>query len=297
MPRRRGRDAGLGGKQVLGGAYQPIAYLKLLPKNLESVLLFVVPEARRNSIWERLAFRCQRAGVELTNSSSSQTLTAANASQYHRLAITGWDALLNRLEEALISADDRSTTNDVVQLRGLCEMMDDQAFLPLHADEITNLNVPRRIIDYSNLVQEIADIAVQQGICRRDKLRPTHRWYGAGAYLLLGKLGMWFGVDAERWARLGVSPIWCEFSSDEDFGKSRIVRERLRGWNVSLPQRAYDDGRSVVIPIVLKCGVEKHLVTKHAVAQLQQIRGLLDLSEPSPTQEPKLLGVGIQESQ
>jgi hypothetical protein len=59
------------------------------------------------------------------------------------------------------------------------------------------------------------------------RLRPTHRWYGAGTYLWLGKLGMWFGVDAERWGRLGVSPIWCEFSSDENFGKARIVRERL----------------------------------------------------------------------
>jgi hypothetical protein len=96
---------------------QPIAYLKLLPKNLESVLLFVVPEARRNSIWEELAFRCRCAGVELTNSSSSSTLTTANASECHRLAVTGWRTLLNRLEEALISADDRSTANDVVQLR------------------------------------------------------------------------------------------------------------------------------------------------------------------------------------
>lgn len=271
---------------------QPIAYLELLPTNLESVLLFVVPEARRNSIWQELAFRCKCAGVELTNSSSSQTLTTADASQYHRLAVTGWHGLLNRLEEALISADDRSTANDVAQLRGLCEAMDAQAFLPFHADEITNINVPRRIIDYSNLVQEIADIAVQQGICSRENLRPTHRWYGAGAYLWLGKLGMWFGVDAERWARLGVSPIWCEFNSDENFGKSRIVRERLRGWNVNHPQRAYDDGPSVIIPIILKCGVEKQVVTKCAVEQLRELRGLLNSSEVLPTQEPKLFEGG-----
>jgi hypothetical protein len=105
----------------------------------------------------------------------------------------------------------------------------------------------------------------------------------------------WFGVDAETWARLGVSPIWCEFSSDENFGKSRIVRERLRGWNVSLPQRAYDDGRSVVILIVLNCGVEKQVVTKLSVEQLRQLRGLLDLSEPSRTLEPKVFEGGIQE--
>jgi hypothetical protein len=174
--------------------------------------------------------------------------------------------------------------------------MDAQAFLPLQANEITNINVPRRIVDYSNLVQEVADMAVQQGICSRENLRPTHRWYGAGTYLWLGKLGMWFGVDAERWARLGVSPVWCEFSSNENFGKSRIVRERLRGWNVLLPQRAYDDERSVVIPIVLKCGVEKQVVTKLAVEQLRQLRDLLDLDETLQTQEPKLFDGRIQES-
>jgi hypothetical protein len=266
---------------------QPVEYLRLLPKTLEALLLFVVPEARRDSIWQELALRCKCAGIELSDSTSTPTLATAKVSELHRLAVTGWHTLLNRLEEALISADDRSTASDVAQLRGLCDAMDSQAFLPLRADEITNINVPRRMIDYSNLVQEIADVAVQQGTCSRENLRPTHRWYGAGTYLWLGKLGMWFGVDAERWGRWGVSPIWCEFSPDENFGKARIVRERLRGWNVSLPQRAYDDGRSVVIPIVLQCGVEKHVVTKLAVEQLRQLRGLLEVNH-SCTEETKL---------
>lgn len=268
---------------------QPLGYLNLLPEKLESVLLFVVPETRRNSIWQELSFRCQGVGIDLKDVSSTPTLTSAKVAESHWLAVTGWETLLNRLEEALISADDRSTANDVVQLRGLCEAMDAQAFLPLRPDEITNLNMPRRIIDLSNLVQEIADVAVQQGICSRERLRPTHDWYSAGTYLWLGKFGMWLGVDAENWARLGISPMWCYFDSSEEFGKARVVRELLRGWNGSSLHRAYDNNdRSVIIPIVLKCGAEKQVVTKDAVEQLRVLRELLNPNGALPRSEAKL---------
>jgi len=255
---------------------QPVAYLKLLPKDLESLLLFVVPEARRNLIWDQLTSRCQSAGIKLSSLSSSPAVTSAVVSKRHRLAVTGWHTLLGKLEDALLSADERSTASDVAQLRGLCEAMDAQAFLPLRADELSDQTVPRRIIDYSNLVREIANAAIQERVCKKDGLLPTHGWYSAGQYLKLGRFGMWLGVEAESWARWGASPVWCYFSRGT-FGKANLVRELLHGWNGRSLQRAYeeDDG-SVIVPIILKNGVEKEEITKSAVEQLRVLHKLLN---------------------
>ena len=50
---------------------QPNAYLERSPDNSPSVLLFVAPEARLNTLWPELCRRIERTGIELAPDSKS----------------------------------------------------------------------------------------------------------------------------------------------------------------------------------------------------------------------------------
>ncbi len=47
------------------------------------------------------------------------------------LCVTDWNSLLNVIETELDASGDYRTKSDVIQLKGLCDQMDEEAFLPI----------------------------------------------------------------------------------------------------------------------------------------------------------------------
>ena len=69
-------------------------------------------------------------------------------------------------------------------------------FLPLREDEVTDVNVARRLINYSDSIEEIVARLVTDGIASTKGLRPAHGYTSAGRYLGVHvKFGLWLGVD------------------------------------------------------------------------------------------------------
>ena len=195
---------------------QPVDYLKALPEDRPTALLFIVPEQRITTVWSELKKRCCDARLDLTDESSRRVRIGSRF-----MLVASWNHILDLLRNAAVAGGHEAIERDVLQLRGLTDRVDSNAFLPLRPDEITEVRTAQRLINYSDLVESITDRLVKNGIAdRRDanrrQLRPTHGWYTAGRYLLMhGRFGLWLGVELKVWRDSGITPLWWRLRNDE----------------------------------------------------------------------------------
>ena len=179
---------------------QPVAYLKRLPENDPSVLLFVAPAARNELLWAELCRRVSESPSSMTLESfhKAEALRSAVAGGARRLMLTSWTSLLDRMATQAAAAEDSHTESNIGQLRGLAVLEDDDAFLPLRREEL-GLEFPRRMLSLRRLVDEATDRGVGAGWANTEGLRVTPQEWGYGRYLKLGGEDTWFGIDFEDW--------------------------------------------------------------------------------------------------
>ena len=112
---------------------QPNTYLARLPEDTHSALLFVVPAQRIETLWPEL---CRRAEEQhelrfISDDPTSGELRGVSIDDNgHKMLLTSWRAVLERMESQASLAGDRAAVRDLEQLRGLTERMDSDAFLP-----------------------------------------------------------------------------------------------------------------------------------------------------------------------
>jgi hypothetical protein len=263
---------------------QPVTYIRELPPGIGSLVLLVVPEARRQIVWDEVVSRCRNNKVPIGDVQKLETFVAAGIDAEHFLAATSWSALLNALATAASLAAEVESLNDIAQLSGLCKRMDEEGFLPLRSEEITNLGMARRIINLADLPFSIVDEAENQGLCDKKGLREVAYRYGAGRYVRIGKYSAWVGFNALQWKRLGVSPISVNFYPE--YCPIAEVRTSLSRFRNTTPPRCFDmevrNYKWVVVPIFLTAGVEKHRIIEDAVLQIRELWDELRVKEPLP---------------
>jgi hypothetical protein len=253
---------------------QPTTYLRELPTGQSSVLLFIVPETRRKLVWDDLARRCEKAEIQVADVCTDTQIWISSVNDTHKLGVTSWSYILSVLASATIEERDASAHNDVVQLRGLCERMDAEAFLPLTSEELSNLEMPRRIMDLSYLPIDIVAEATKAGYCDMKNQRETSSRYGSGKYVRIGRFSTWVAFDAAAWRDLGRSPMWLQFYSD--YNNLTEVRELLTPLRVSHPPMCFDFNGYVCVPLMLPTGVERNVVIRKAVEQVGRVAELLN---------------------
>jgi hypothetical protein len=219
------------------------------------------------------------------------TLHFAEVGGQHFLAVTSWSAMLEAFSTAASLAAETYSLNDIAQLSGLCKTMEEEAFLPLRSEELTNLGMARRIINLSDLPFGIINEAVNQGLIDRKGTRETPQRYGSGSYVRIGGYSAWFGFHAYQWQRLGVSPMWVNFYAP--YSPVAEVRNALLRFRNATPPRCFDveagGYKWIAVPIFLTTGVERHRVIEDAVGQIRELRdelGVLGTSTATPNLKP-----------
>ena len=246
---------------------QPVAYLEALPDDMSSALVFIVPHQRVYGLWSELRDRCRRNAVELGTESRTPSIIWASAGN-RTLAITSWKHILGKLEQAAVDGGHSALRQDIVQLRGLTDQMDAAEFLPLREDEVTDVNVARRLMNYTQLIEAIVGRLVAEGIAKKLRTWHTYTWVGRNLRLH-AKFGLWLGVDLWAWRKWGVTPLWSEHNTNDSVsGLEGKVRQAKQ-----LFDNAEENNGWLYIPIRLTTGVERDRVIDDAV---RQMRGMAD---------------------
>ena len=144
-------------------------------------------------------------------------------------------------------------------------------FEPLRAEELTDVRVPLRLLNYGGLIDAIADRMVRDGIAVTKGLRAV----GFGRSMRVhGRLEVHLKASPTAWHKHGATPLWCDYWCAEDVAQS--LGAQLDGATV------LGSGESVVvrIPIHLKGGVERDAVIDDAVERMRDIADALSKARP-----------------
>lgn len=248
---------------------QPVQYLAALPDedDLPSGLVFILPEQRIPTVWEELKRR-SRDAYEFGNESTLDTMTQLQMGT-RRMCVTSWQHVLDLLERISPSDEVRF---DVLQLGGLARFGESDGFPPLCVEEFSDGGMPKRMLDYSKLVQPIVDQLKSRGLIRPKYFRLTHDWNDIGrSFNWFDESEFWLGVALVPWMNTGITPLWLrvypgKYSNlGEHYHRLEEFFEEVQKGTDSLGySRKY-------IPIRLRTGVDRGGVIRDAADQVQCI--------------------------
>lgn len=256
---------------------QPVAYLNRLPAGQAAVLVFVAPAWRRTLLWAELVGRCRGAGVDLGEERSvSSELIYRKIGEHHLLVLVSWRILLNHLHFELNAEGDRSATADVAQMQGLCDRMDQAAFLPIRSEELTPA-IPSRLLQLNGVVDDVAERAFRDGLA----VVGGNRSGGAGQYsrpMVLSEFGCYLQVSSQHWSSTRSTPLWFlvqDIRPDRAWVLTPRVRNALAQLEHEDPPRVVYGMNEALIPITVPLGVERPAVVEGVFQQLLAIAEFL----------------------
>jgi len=266
--------------------HQPSGYITLSNQYNVGLVLFVVPEARKYSVWKKVLERCETNAS--AKSQGNSAMLWAELCSNHYIGITTWSTVLCRLEKAC--GDDQERRDDIKQLQGLTDAMDIAVFSPL-SEMDTSKDIARRFNNYLDLPRDILAEADRQKLCKTKRITKESQGLNfhakdgltaafAGQYAEFGPVEIWVGLDTRLWALHGASPIWCILERDIDVA---LARKALRTWLERTPRLAYEDNNNkwISIPIFLAVNVDKGDVVQDTVKQLRRLHSKLNQSVKS----------------
>ena len=218
---------------------QPVHYLKLLAGYIQpSVLLMVVPAARQETVWRELLRRLEAEKISVTSRDASVGVVRSIKTGIGPiLALTSWGKLLSAIDAEL--TDEPQARNDLLQLRALCDAADNQAFVPISPEHVTDQQTPAFFLQLNSIVQGAVDLAVTEGFLSIKKLLPQSSWERVGRYIRFpgaSDVGAWFGTEFTLWKDQGSTPLWLVFThggsvfADGEWQRDPEIRVVLESW-------------------------------------------------------------------
>ena len=252
---------------------QPVQYLVALPDDLPSGLMFILPERRIPSVWDELKRR-SRDAYEFGNESSSESVTLLQMGT-RTLCVTSWREVLKSLKQVNLSDALRS---DVLELDGLVKFGELDGFPPLRGQELSAVSIPKRMIDFRQLVKDIVAKLEYRGIARTKGPSPIADWNDTGRYFeVLKKYKVWLGVTLVPWRKTGITPLWLRVYPGDNPNLGEHYRRLGEFFEVA---EAGND--ATYLPIRLRTGVEREEVIRDAADQVQRIaERFREITEPT----------------
>ena len=255
---------------------QPNNYLARLSDGGPAALLFVVPEARLETLWSEVyRLADQEYGLE-SKDGSGQLRSASIVDTECHLVMTSWRALLDRMAAHAGAVGDTRISGDIVQLRGLTEQMDTDAFLPLRPEEL-GPEVPRRMMNLTRLVNDATNRMIEVGWVDVTGLRVTPLETGYGRYIRLSEVFCRFGVNLEHWARRHDTPLWVWLYNFDHLDDPAADRNEIARGLESMNAIDLGPGPSngLLVPIDLPTRVEYDRVLDTVSEQLERIGSMI----------------------
>jgi hypothetical protein len=198
------------------------------------------------------------------------------------LALTSWTNVLSVLEHEAV--DDPGARGDLIQLRALCDAVDNEAFAPPSREQLSDQRTAAFIVQLGAVVQAAVDLAVTQNVLSINRLRPQASWQWIGRYAKMPGdhgAGAWIGIHFALWKTHGATPLWLVFSETE-FGRAPEVRRLIEPWAAKNNMLATPVHGGFAIALDVPAGEEKEGVVRALVDKLRAIARVLDVLPRKP---------------
>ncbi len=272
---------------------QPASYLRQLAAcSQPTVLLVVGPAAREHTLWRALSRRLHDAEIGVSELDPAPGILRSARTQLGPvLALTSWTNVLSSLEHKAV--DDPVARGDLVQLRGLCDAADRDAFVPVSATALSDQRTPAFMLQLSSIVQAAVDCAIAGNTLSTDRLRPQASGERIGRYVWVPrnqKAGAWFGVHLVLWKAHG-TPLWLLFE-DTEFGRAQDVRRLIDPWADKNGILTATINHAFAIAVDILIGEERSVVVRSVADEIKAIAEVLDAlpARPVAGSEPKGTG-------
>ena len=278
---------------------QPVTYIKRLNPDKTSILLFLVPSKRLESIWNEIINRCKDSGIAVYSEIRNDYQISANLNENNYIAIIDWNSLLTLIETELDNAGDYLIKSDLLQLKGLCNQMDEESFLPIDSVEISPM-IAKRNMQFYDILNEVKNIGVSKGIYSKEGLTSGGGIYYYTNYFKIDEFFYGLKFDNESWSKRFNTPIWLEVygkgwrSSPEE---RPIVKKALSDLESYEQNRLFFDQSNVaLIPLKIELGVEKNKVVESLILQIEEINHILNENYRKLTKIHRDLGIKNDET-
>lgn len=248
---------------------QADGYFGQLDEAGPGVLLFIAPDSRIDTLWAEIRRQMETSekGIRLEIiETGDRTRRAGIVGSDKQLMLVSWALLLDAL--AVAASGDAKVSSDILQLRGLAQRQDTEAFLPIHPVEFAH-SLPRRLLGLHRLIDDVVDgHGVPQGWMTTKGLRATAKRYGYGRYFqLVGVPGTFFlATDFGQWAKKVATPLWLRIDPPVPIDATRIGARAP--WTV---EHGYK-----FMPIHLRTGLEYAAVLEDVVRQVKTVEDMID---------------------
>ena len=191
-------------------ANQPNTYLRRLKENNGKGLIFVCPEARRTSLWAKLNDLCEGNKIKKI----SDTCVEVDGV---KLAITTWAEIIEGLM-LVASSVAVELIHDIKQLKGYCEQLDRDAFIPFSDDDLSAL-MANKAERYYQVLDEVIDLlcADERFETSTKNLKASPSRKGYVRYLYLDDFSIALKYDRELWKNPTTieTPFWISMRDGE----------------------------------------------------------------------------------
>ena len=181
---------------------QPGTYIKRVAVN--GTLAFICPDLRIHSLKGEILNALNEANISFTIDKDKILIDKKS------ILIYSWDNILDAMEMNIDNSD-FEVRSDINQLKGLCERIDNDSFLPLNANDLSP-EIPKRILSYNRIINKVIDkLTVDIGLSHK-QTKATGQIWGYSRYALIEKLSIALNVDFDHWSQYADTPIWIEIS-------------------------------------------------------------------------------------
>lgn len=200
---------------------QPVGYLKRLKDNNGKGLLFICPKSRINTLWFELKKRCSDADcfVEEINDFCIKA-------DGINMAITTWGEVIATLMNTAESSAEHLIA-DIKQLKGYCEQIDSEAFIPFNSEDFSAVNAKKAERFYL-IIDKVSDlILTDKSIPFVKNSSKAGNRYGYVSYLFVNDFAICISYDRNIWKKESSieTPFWLFIKNKEWVQTEEIVKQ------------------------------------------------------------------------
>ncbi len=243
-------------------------YVLQLDASRPGVLMFICPETRKQELSAEVSGQLAELGISEFIQNNTGVEISTLSDREIRVMLIIWDGLLSRIDAV---AENDAIKSDISQLRGLAQMQDSEAFRPIQPEELMP-DRAHRLRWFRQLVDDVVTRGESEHWINTDGLRATPQYHGYGRYARftgIDRNGFWIGINDERWADYGDTPLWLQLYGEYTTRANDIAKA------MNIPIKDH------WLPIHLKLDVEYHEVLDHVRSQVRTIHDALVSNPPT----------------